>query len=111
MMREICGECDSPIKTEMTDLTSKRLQELRRIAEAATPGPWEAVALSTIRALLDERDKREKAEARAAKLEEALRLALKWVEILPPGEPLHKESKADVAAARAALSKENTNET
>src|SRR5690606_34815007 len=24
----------------MTDLTHKRLQELRRIAEAATPGPW-----------------------------------------------------------------------
>lgn len=24
----------------MTDLTPKRLQELRRIAEAATPGPW-----------------------------------------------------------------------
>ena len=25
----------------MTDLTPERLQELRRIAEAATPGPWE----------------------------------------------------------------------
>lgn len=24
----------------MTDLTPERLQELRRIAEAATPGPW-----------------------------------------------------------------------
>ena len=30
----------------MTDLTPKRLQELRRIAEAATPGPWEVVGLS-----------------------------------------------------------------
>ena len=25
----------------MTDLTPERLQELRRIAEAATPGPWD----------------------------------------------------------------------
>ena len=25
----------------MTDMTPERLQELRRIAEAATPGPWE----------------------------------------------------------------------
>ena len=29
----------------MTDLTPERLHELRRIAEAATPGPWEVVGL------------------------------------------------------------------
>lgn len=30
----------------MSDLTPERLAELRRIAEAATPGPWEVVGLS-----------------------------------------------------------------
>jgi len=30
----------------MTDLTPDRLQKLRRIAEAATPRPWEVVNLS-----------------------------------------------------------------
>src|SRR5690606_3901268 len=32
-----CGRCG----VTMADLTPDRLQELRRIAEAATPGPWE----------------------------------------------------------------------
>ena len=30
----------------MTDLTPERLAEWRRIAEAATPGPWEVVGLA-----------------------------------------------------------------
>ncbi len=30
----------------MSGMTSKRLEELRRIAEAATPGPWETVSLT-----------------------------------------------------------------
>ena|SRR5690606_2024764 len=45
----------------MTDLTPERLQELRRIAEAATPGPEEIITPShpvfdstTVLALLDE---------------------------------------------------------
>lgn len=40
---------------------------------------------------------------RAERLAEALRLALKWAEAPPTGEPLYKESEADLAAARAAL--------
>src|SRR5690606_38182934 len=35
----------------MTDLTPERLAELRRIAEAATPGPW---AVNPFKALVDE---------------------------------------------------------
>ncbi len=32
--------------TERSTLTPERLAELRRIAEAATPGPWEVVGLA-----------------------------------------------------------------
>src|SRR5690554_837659 len=35
----------------MADLTPDRLQELRRIAESATPGPW---AVNPFKALVDE---------------------------------------------------------
>lgn len=48
--------------------------------------------------------------AEIERLAEALRLALKWVEVVPSGEPLHKECKADLAAARAALAQEASND-
>lgn len=46
-----------------------------------------------------------KARAAVAELVEAAELAMKWAEALPPGEPLHKESVADLNKARAALAK------
>ena len=93
----------------------ERLQEAvrpRREDECLTLDHWRIRAYHLeenwsrcSRACAIEQGKREKAEARAAKLESALRLALKWAEALPSGEPLHNESTADLAAARAALVK------
>src|SRR5690606_9351055 len=48
----------------------------------------------------------QEAEARAERLAEALRLALKWAEVLPTGEPLRAESVRDLDNARAALDQE-----
>ena len=48
----------------------------------------------------------ERLRSEVERLAEALRLALKWAEVLPTGEPLRAESVRDLDNARAALDQE-----